>query len=137
MLHPETRQPTPDRLSQRVGTSSPAPLRRELEPAFKHDFADVRIHTDAQAAQETRLLGAISSRSAAWVGSSTAAARRCTTPCASASTSTRRRWLAQRRIAASSSHSGVLDVTATMNDPDTASTVTYTDAVVCELVPCA
>ena len=37
---------------------------------------------------------------------------------------------------ASSSQSGVLAVRATMNDPDTANTVTYGDTVACELVPC-
>jgi hypothetical protein len=40
-------------------------------------------------------------------------------------------------FAASSSQSGVLSVVATLNDPDTANTVTYRDSVTCELVPCA
>jgi hypothetical protein len=31
----------------------------------------------------------------------------------------------------------VLSVVATLNDPDTANTVTYRDSVTCELVPCA
>lgn len=40
-------------------------------------------------------------------------------------------------VAASSSQSGSLSVTATMTDPDTATTITYADTVACELVPCA
>jgi Domain of unknown function (DUF4157) len=42
----------------RHGASLPAALRRDLEPAFGCDFAGVRIHTDADAARETRRLGA-------------------------------------------------------------------------------
>jgi hypothetical protein len=38
---------------------------------------------------------------------------------------------------ASSSQSGSLNITASMKDPDTATSITYRDAVVCELVPCA
>ena len=56
-----TRQPrsAPQPVRQsRTGTSLPAPLRRDLEPAFRHDFARVRVHTDAQAAREARRLGA-------------------------------------------------------------------------------
>jgi hypothetical protein len=41
-----------------TGTSLPASLRRDLEAAFHHDFANVRIHTDAQAGRETRRVGA-------------------------------------------------------------------------------
>jgi hypothetical protein len=46
------------RLQSRSRISLPTPLRRDLEPAFKHDFANVRIHTDSQAARETRRVGA-------------------------------------------------------------------------------
>lgn len=41
------------------------------------------------------------------------------------------------RFAAASSGSGALAVTARLADPDTATTVTYTDTIACELVPCA
>ncbi len=40
-------------------------------------------------------------------------------------------------VSARSSQSGSLNVTATMADPDTATTITYRDTVACELVPCA
>jgi hypothetical protein len=40
-------------------------------------------------------------------------------------------------FAASSSQSGVLNVRASLDDPDTATSVSYRDTVNCELVPCA
>jgi hypothetical protein len=39
-------------------------------------------------------------------------------------------------FSASSSQSGGLSVQASMNDPDTATSVSYRDTVGCELVPC-
>jgi hypothetical protein len=39
-------------------------------------------------------------------------------------------------FAAASSQSGVLSVRAGLNDPDTGTSITYSDSVVCELVPC-
>ncbi len=40
-------------------------------------------------------------------------------------------------FSASSSQGGRLDVVATLDDPDAATTVTYRDGLECELVPCA
>jgi hypothetical protein len=35
------------------------PVRREMESRFRHDFADVRVHRDAPAAESARALGAL------------------------------------------------------------------------------
>ena len=42
----------------RPGCALPEPVRRDLEPAFGHDFVGVRVHTDDRAARETRRVGA-------------------------------------------------------------------------------
>lgn len=54
----QTKEAFPDSHGYGPGTSLPAPLRRDLETAFTHDFADVRVHTDGQAERQARRLGA-------------------------------------------------------------------------------
>ena len=40
------------------GTSLPVPLQRDMQSAFRHDFAEVRVHIDRQAARQAEAVGA-------------------------------------------------------------------------------